>query len=208
MSYSLLKYQLIPDEINVAISNVDDSLNDMGILENHEMEEYRNIKNEARKREFINTRHLLKSLAEKFGYQPADFQIQKDELGKPYALADNERIYLSIAHTPDFILCGISAEKDFGLDLEPVSRRVHEGLKKRIFHTEEQEDVKSLDLIRLWTIKEALVKLQGGGLRTNLNDVKVMKIGNEQFTAIFNNEKSAKICSFQHSEHWISVAYF
>ena len=204
----MLNYQLIPDEINVAISHIDDSLDDTGVLEKNEVDEFREIKNETRKSEFINTRHLLKNLAEKFGYPLSDFQIQKDEQGKPYALTNNNQLYLSIAHIPEFILCGISAEKDFGLDLEPVSRKVHEGLKKRIYHPEEDADVKSLELIRLWTIKEALVKLQGGGLRTNLNDVKVKKVGNEQFSAIFNNEKSAKICSFKHSEHWVSVAYY
>jgi phosphopantetheinyl transferase len=62
-------------------------------------------------------------------------------------------------------------------------------------------------LIRLWTIKEAYIKLLGKGLRINMNEVK-LSVDGDQFTAEINNDKTAKICSFQLEQNWLAVAYY
>lgn len=208
MSYSLLNNQVIPEGIYLAMGSIDHSQHDLRILEEEELVEYHAIKSKNRKSEFINTRHLLKELAVKFGYLDSDFKIKKDEMGKPYGETDNGHIYLSISHSSDYIICGLSEKRDLGIDLEPAERKVHHRLKSRIFHPEENNQIRSLELIRVWTIKEALVKLHGRGLRTNLNDLLLRKVNESEFSAIFNNDKSARICSFQHNEHWVSVAYY
>lgn len=208
MSFSLLNNQSLPEGIYLAMGRIDHSQNDLQILEEEERVEYHAINSENRKSEFINTRHLLKGLAAKFGYHGSDFKIKKDEMGKPYGETEDRHIYLSISHSADYIICGLSEERDLGIDLEPADRKVHEGLKNRIFHPQEEEQIRSMDLIRVWTIKEALVKLYGRGLRTNLNDLLLRKVNESEFSAIFNDDKSSRICSFQHNEHWVSVAYY
>ncbi|MGK7392881.1 MAG: 4'-phosphopantetheinyl transferase family protein [Candidatus Cyclobacteriaceae bacterium M2_1C_046] len=208
MSYSLLNNQSIPEGIYLAMGGIDYAQDDLHILEEEEIVEYKAIKNKNRKSEFINTRHLVKSLADKFGLLDSDFRIKKDDMGKPYGETHNEHIYLSIAHSSHYIICGLSESRDLGIDLEPVDRKVHEGLKSRIFHPDEEDEIRTMELIRVWTIKESLVKLYGCGLRTNLNDLQLIKVNESEFSAIFNNDKSARICSFQHNEHWVSVAYY
>ena len=208
MSYSLLNNQILPEGIHLAMGRIDHSQNDLRILEEEERVEYNAIKSENRKSEFINTRHLLKGVAAKFGYLGSGFKIKKDEMGKPYGETEEQHIYLSISHSADYIICALSEDRDLGIDLEPAERKVHEGLKSRIFHPQEEEQIRSMDLIRVWTIKEALVKLYGRGLRTNLNDLLLRKVNDSEFSAIFHNDKSARICSFQHNEHWVSVAYY
>ncbi len=158
--------------------------------------------------EYISTRFLVKKLAEQLGYDPHTFSILKDELGKPYGEANKLKLFLSIAHTNKLVICGISEEMDMGIDIEPADRSVNEKVADRILHPDEPQGVRELDLVRLWTIKEALVKLEGRGLRTNLNEVLVSGGDNQLFHGRFNNDKRAKICSFRHQNHWISVAYF
>ncbi len=208
MSYTLLNNRKLPEGIYLAMGSIDHSKQGLQILEEEELAEYHAIKSENRKREFINTRHLLKGLASKFGYLDSNFRVKKDEMGKPYGETDDGHIYLSISHSAEYIICGLSENRDLGIDLEPAERKVHQGLKSRIFHPEENSQIRSLDLIRVWTIKEALVKLHGRGLRTNLNDLLLRKVNESEFSAIFNDDKSARICNFQHNEHWVSVAYY
>lgn len=208
MSYSLLNNKNLPEGIYLAMGSIDHSQEDLQALEDEEIVEYESIKSENRKNEFLSTRHLIRGLAAKFGLLGNDFMIRKDELGKPYGQTGDKHLFLSIAHSAHYALCGLSESMDIGIDLEPADRKVHEGLRSRIFHAEEKEDIRSMDLIRVWTLKEALVKLHGGGLRTNLNDLRLQKISESEFTTIFNDDKSARICSFKHNEHWVSVAYY
>lgn len=208
MSYSLLNNQNLPEGIYLGMAFIDHSQEVLQRLEEEEIVEYESIKSENRKNEFLSSRHLIRGLAAKFGLLEKDFRIRKDDLGKPYCETGAKHLFLSIAHSSDYVLCALSETIDIGIDLEPEDRKVHEGLKKRIFHPEEGDDIRSLQLIRIWTLKEALVKLHGGGLRTNLNDLRLQRISDTEYATIFNDEKSARICSFKHNEHWVSVAYY
>lgn len=208
MSYSLLNNQNLPEGIYLGMGSIDHSQEALQALDDEEIVEYKSIKNENRKNEFLSSRHLIRGLAAKFGLLGKDFSIRKDDLGKPYAETGDKHLFLSIAHSSHFVLCALSESIDMGIDLEPEDRKVHEGLKKRIFHPQEQDDIRAMELIRVWTLKEALVKLHGGGLRTNLNDLRLQRISESEYATIFNDEKSARICSFKHNEHWVSVAYY
>lgn len=209
MSYSLLYNPDIPESIHVGLAKLQDINEAAGaeLLDSDEREEFENISNQKRRREFLSTRQLVFGMAEKFGLTELGFKISKDAMGKPYAEVGGEHIYLSIAHCTGNVLCGISGEMDLGVDVEPIGREVHEGLGERIFHPNENKDVKELDLIRVWTIKEAMVKLEGKGLRTNLNELQVNRVNDTLFKGIFNNDKIARICSFDYDERWISIAF-
>jgi len=214
MSFSLLNYAGIPKDIHLAVAKLpqDTTHKDTDevpeLLDAAEREEYQAIKNGRRKNEFLSTRLLVKGLANKFGLLEQGFTIKKDTMGKPYGEADGCHIYLSIAHCTREVMCGLSESMDLGVDLEPMERKVHEGLGKRIYHPKEPEEIIRLDLIQVWTIKESLVKLDGKGLRTNLNELLLSRNSESEFSCIFNNEKSARICSFEYDDHWVSVAYF
>ncbi|MGK7370259.1 MAG: 4'-phosphopantetheinyl transferase family protein [Candidatus Halalkalibacterium sp. M3_1C_030] len=208
MSYSLLNNKKLPEGIYLAMGSIEHSQDDLQVLGDDEIVEYDSIKSNNRKSEFLSSRHLAKGLAAKFGYLEDDFRIKKDEMGKPYGETNSKHLFMSIAHSATYALCALSESKDIGIDLEPADRKVHQGLKSRILHPKEKDDIRSLDLIRVWTLKEAVVKLHGLGLRTNLNDILLKKVGESEYLAIINNDKSARICSFRHNEHWVSVAYY
>lgn len=197
----------LPDDIYLALSSVSEPAPEAN-LEGEEQKEFLELSNEERKREFLAGRLLLKKLwAESTGNED-DLIVLKNKFGKPYGKSANVLVNLSLAHSDSIIFGGISRVRDIGIDLEPVERNVDERLGKRLYHPNEDKTVQSLPLIRLWTIKEALVKLHGRGLRTNLKDVLVQQNSKHEFFGIFDNDKTAIICSFEEQEHWLAVAYY
>lgn len=177
-------------------------LEELDKAETHELEEITNLR---RQREYATSRHTLKKLARSIDIEA--LEILKDNLGKPYGQAGGQSYYVSIAHTDNTIFCGISSESAIGLDLEPVGRQVPEKLKRRILHPDEAELFANMEAIRLWTIKEAYIKLRGQGLRLNMNQVRIEQEADEYIVEL-NNDKRAKICSFQTDKNWLAVAYF
>jgi len=174
-------------------------------LDQQEKQELEAITNLHRQKEYATSRHVLKVLARSIGIE--GLEILKDDLGQPFGQVGEQKYFVSIAHTNQIVFCGISTEAPIGIDLEPISREVPEKLKRRILHPDEVALFDNMDTIRLWTIKEAYIKLRGQGLRLNMNQVQVKQEGGELFTEI-NNDKRAKICSFHTENNWLAVAYF
>lgn len=196
-----------PADVRLAIGNLEEADSAEWLTES-EQKFYDALSNSRRQKEFLSVRMLLKKLGSDLGFEPKKFHIQKDGLGKPFGVVEDKQVYLSLAHSNQKVLCGLSERRNIGVDLEPVSRSVDKRLGRRLFHPEEVLEIRNLELVRLWTIKEALVKLYGGGLRTNLKDIRVSRIESDKFLARFDNDKSAIICSFQQEEHWVSVSYY
>jgi len=176
-------------------------------LRQHEIEELEAFTNDRRRREYLTSRVLIKKLVSEWGVPGDEFEILKDALGRPYGMHKSDRYFVSIAHSRDKVFCGVSSDAAIGVDAEPIERQVPERLKKRIVHPRETDELLSLNTIRIWTIKEAFIKLEGQGLRLNMNQVQVREAGTDFFIEI-NNDKRAKICSFQSKDHWLAIAYY
>lgn len=172
-----------------------------------ERREYMSFRSSLRQKEFKATRGLVRHMAAYLQLNPDIFLIEKDAYGKPAARYGDIRYNLSIAHTADRVLCAIAPDLELGIDIEPVNRIVPEKLRDRVLNEKEAGLVSNYETIRLWTVKEALVKLEGTGLRTNLNDCTITDAADGQFNATFNDDKHAKICSFLHDGYWIAIAW-
>lgn len=177
-------------------------------LQSEEVVEMEKFSNKKRKREYLSSRLLLKEMAYDIGLNPAQFQILKDELGKPHGYYKNTRYDISIAHTNEYVMCGLASDFEIGVDLEPAERDIPENLKKRILHASEEQMLADISALRIWTMKEALIKLEGSGLRINMNEIAVHSRNDTGFYAELNNEKIAKICNFKSDKQWISIAYY
>lgn len=187
------------------ISELSDDL--LSLLSSDERDELASFKNRRRKKEFLTARLMLKKMSRQMGMKGDEFIILKDEMGRPSGKSGASRYCVSIAHTRDDVFCGITQSTAIGVDLEPVNRTVTGALRERILHPAESQSLKKMDAVRLWTIKEAFIKLEGCGLRMNMNDVRVQRNKNDFFVQI-NNDKTAKICSFQAASNWLSVAFY
>nr|NIT58074.1 4'-phosphopantetheinyl transferase superfamily protein [Fodinibius sp.]NIV12990.1 4'-phosphopantetheinyl transferase superfamily protein [Fodinibius sp.]NIY26656.1 4'-phosphopantetheinyl transferase superfamily protein [Fodinibius sp.] len=172
-------------------------------LSTEEKKELETCKSLKRQREFVTSRIILKELAG----DEHKFEVLKDDLGQPFGKTDTQKFFISIAHTDDFVLCGLSPNSPIGVDLEPADRTVPGRLKQRITHPKESNVASDIPLIRLWTIKEAYIKLRGQGLRMNMNEVQIRRESDQIFAKI-NNDKRAKICSFRMENNWLAVAYY
>ncbi|GAA5520953.1 4'-phosphopantetheinyl transferase superfamily protein [Aliifodinibius salicampi] len=194
-----------------AIFGLDDiaepSSKQLNRLHLEEQQELNQLENESRRREFVSSRLLFKKLAQEWELPEMEFLVWKNEWGNPFAKTRLEQFEVSIAHTNKKVLCGLAREHPIGIDLEPTDRKVADGLRTRIMHPEEKDGKDTVSTIQLWTIKEAYIKLLGKGLRLNMNDVKVLKDG-DYFLAKLDNDKQAKVCSFQFDNNWLAIAFY
>lgn len=172
-----------------------------------EQHEFSEFKSAGRRQEYLATRGLINRMVDAMGLDSLQFELQKNDLGKPWGIFDGKEYPLSIAHTAERVICAISSKRELGVDLEPASRTVPDKLRDRIINEQEALLLKDEPAIRIWTLKEALVKLEGKGMRTNLNECIITAGTDKLFTAIFDNDKKAKICSFLHENNWLAVAW-
>lgn len=135
----------------------------------------------------------------------SEMQICKLESGKPYILVDQRMYGFSISHTSDVYLVGANETGEIGVDIELIGRKIHPGLRKRIESSEDQW-IHPVDTLQVWTIKEAVLKLIGTGLRTNMNQVVVQQIDKINFSVSHDN-KQISIVSLSTDGYWISIAW-
>jgi phosphopantetheinyl transferase len=150
---------------------------------------------------------LLKRMADRFlNGKTIDVFTKKYE--KPQAFIDGEEVSVSFSHTDDAIVAAISTSLNVGVDMEAKSREVHKRLATRMKSKDEKSTLyEGNSLIRVWTFKEAALKMIGTGLRKPMNHVTVSIENEHHFNAEFDDGNRAKICSFIHQDHWISICY-
>ncbi|MEX2403646.1 MAG: 4'-phosphopantetheinyl transferase superfamily protein [Balneolales bacterium] len=149
---------------------------------------------------------LLKELADAAGLNGQSLKVLKKESGKPFGKINDQAVGLSLTHTDQVICYGIYLHGEIGLDMESKKRNVAQGLRERIINKNEAALVTDIETIRLWTIKEAALKMTGTGLRTAMKKVEIQeKKGNSFKAAIGNIEMDIR--SLGINNHWISAAY-
>lgn len=150
---------------------------------------------------------LIKELAGQYlGINNLNITAKKYE--KPRAFKEDEEISVSFSHTQSAIAAAISEKYLVGCDMEAVSRRVHDRLGQRMKNRNEANSLyENYSLIRLWTMKEAALKMIGTGLRKPMNCVCITENSEALFFVDFDNGKRAKICSFQYQDYWITICY-
>ena len=122
------------------------------------------------------------------GNSVGDLEFQYNEYGAPY-LQDGP--YFSISHCKAGIAVAVS-EKPIGIDIEAV-REPKEGLVCKTMNTEEYTSIiadSSPDwaFIRLWTQKEAYLKMKGTGI---ISDLKL----------VLTDAQDAEFRSYDNKEH-------
>lgn len=118
-----------------------------------EKQKYDNFKSESRKREFLATRILKNHI---FG----KVQISYTRIGAPYI--DSEG-FISVSHATGVVAIAFSKFFKLGLDLEPVREKIHRVKHKFLSEDEESslDTDSTLEMIKVWSGKEALYKLSG-----------------------------------------------
>lgn len=115
---------------------------------------------------------LLRGLREQFGIK-AKPTFAYNEHGKPF-LPEHPDIHFSISHCKEAVGCFVS-NRPCGLDIERI-RTAKEDLVRHTMSPEETDEIFSskwpdIAFTRLWTQKEAVLKLKGTGLVDDLHSV-------------------------------------
>ncbi len=108
---------------------------------------------------------IKEELSRMTGERFEKIEIKKDRLGKPYA-KNMEDIFFSVAHSQNRVVFA-AAKSPVGVDIEFI-REVNLKTAERFFTKEEYESVIAKgkkEFFRIWTLKEAYVKMLGKGFR-------------------------------------------
>ena len=118
--------------------------------------------------------HLLlcEGLRKEYGIeQPPVFEY--GEHGKP-AIMGHPEICFNMSHCREAAICVLS-DKPVGVDIESI-RRYSDSLARYTMNEAEMERIEQaerpdVEFIRLWTLKEAVLKHSGEGIRNDLKHV-------------------------------------
>ncbi len=105
---------------------------------------------------------------------PQELQISIDGNGKPFF--ENAGIHFNLSHSGSAIV-GAFSESPVGLDIESRGRcRDFVAIAQRFFHPAEADTLSAEpdeeEFLRLWTGKEAMLKLSGEGLAGGLQEAR------------------------------------
>ncbi len=113
---------------------------------------------------------LCRMLGERLGREVKP-RFDYGENGKPF-LADFPGVHFNLSHCARAVLCAV-ADAPVGCDVEEVPAELDGQLLDFCFSPEEQDTIRrascpTVEFARLWTCKEALLKLHGIGLVDDL----------------------------------------
>ncbi|OIN14401.1 4'-phosphopantetheinyl transferase family protein [Oceanisphaera psychrotolerans] len=126
---------------------------------------------------FLLGRYLLRHLlAERLGLAPDRIPIHIDARGKPRL--EQAGWHFNISHSGDLLALAFGNRGSLGLDIEgrQLSPPQITRLARRYLSEPEQQWLSrgtrpEADFLRLWTVKEAVLKADGGGIANNLQRV-------------------------------------
>ena len=128
-----------------------------------------------------------------------DIAIIYDKNGKPRI--EDSSCGISISHSFDMVFCGI-AGGEIGVDTEKI-REFDERISSRFFTLSEKEfaEKSKENFFKVWTVKEAIVKLTGEGLKA-LTRVCAVENGN-----IISSWHDCKVKSFIENGYAFAVVW-
>ena len=158
---------------------IDENINDfdldeaMTLMSEQRREQVARYKLEGPRRQAVAAYLLLrKALREMYGIHDAPV-FEYDANGKPSILGHPE-IFFNLSHCRKAVAC-VVADSPVGIDVEETCR-FSDSIARYTLDDEEYESVVKADnpsqaFIRLWTMKEALLKYTGEGLRRDIKTV-------------------------------------
>jgi 4'-phosphopantetheinyl transferase len=126
--------------------------------------------------QFLITRALLRScLSNYFPVEPAEWQFDKNEYGKPEVSYPKNTgiVRFNISHCDGLIICAVTKAHDIGVDIEDARRSTQASFESLSSYFSELETTELKDLpanqqkqrfFDYWTLKESYIKARGMGL--------------------------------------------
>lgn len=130
-----------------------------------------------------------------FGIDIAKQKFAYSEYGKPYLL-NYSNVHFNISHSGEYVACAVS-DKPIGIDIQKIGE-YNADVAKRVCNEKELVQIenssdKASEFTKLWTQKEAVLKMHGTGIASG--DIKNC-LNN-------HNVESEKI-----EDYWVSVSIY
>ena len=205
MSETIQKIYLSDQLSSVAIEEkkpIGSYLNEQ--LFSEEREQLNELSNDFRKIEYLGVRRLRNETS-------LPSPIYYSESRKPF-LKKELNTFISISHSKHYCALGISSN-ELGIDIEEISPRI-ERIATRFMNSSEERFVseqKTLDLTKIWTMKEAMFKLNNrAGIEFKTELIIDEKSGNVYMGKMLteNGWKQVKLECFQLDELVISACSY
>ncbi len=120
---------------------------------------------------------LRTELSRRAGGAPQDWRFATAPLGKPFLVDPPMDLRFNMTHTRGMVAVALAEAIEIGVDVEPANRRAESmKLAERYFAPQEAALLRALEgdarrdaFFAIWTLKEAVVKATGEGLRRRLD---------------------------------------
>lgn len=140
------------------------------IISETEKEMVSHIQTEKQRRLSLGARVLLKYALAKENIMQYD--VEKGKHGKPFL--KNSNLYFNLSHSKSCVVCVVD-DAEVGIDIEEKTRSLPKHYEKIVSDAEKQflQQSKHMDqdFLRIWTMKESFVKMQGGRIFENTKDI-------------------------------------
>ncbi len=165
------------------------------LLSDDEKERALRFKFENHRKRFTITRAMLrKTLSYYLGINATELEFSISIHGKPYLSSNPLKFEFNVSHSNDCAIIGVCQFKPIGVDIENVKQDYNDGVAKRMFNAIEYSTLNSLhkdkkvkNFYRIWSKKEAIVKLFGGSIFEDLKEYSIADKFSQNIT-IKNNE--------------------
>lgn len=155
-------------------------LDDLGaFLSLSQIDKAHHFASNTRVMEFLGVRKLLRDLLIRYAdhLHLGELRLEQDESGKPIITPVNHDLSVSLTHSRHWLGACFRYGLSVGMDLEERNRKMSDRLITRICTDEELHHPEfKADKLRLWVIKEAIVKSMGRGLQAHLHLVNICEL--------------------------------
>lgn len=157
------------------VEKISDIILDESLLSISEKNQYDSFKIAKRKNEFLASRILAKKfISDSLGCKIIDVEIKNNSDRKPYAIINgNSSFYISISHREDYV--AVAFNRDFspyiGIDVEIIEKKNREYLSD--FMSSSELDNGDDEIVKIWAMKEAFLKMIGRGLSVSARDIEI-----------------------------------
>ena len=152
------------------------------LLPASELEKLERYRFDKHRKRYLVGRALIRTILSRCtGLVPKQITFSRGDYGRPFLLpfGTSPPPEFNLSYTDGLVAAALSLECRVGIDVENTSREIDcLEIAERYFSTAEYMELQQLPkpllkerFFELWTLKEAYVKAQGGGLHTPLDEV-------------------------------------
>ncbi len=135
---------------------------------------------------------LRRALKDVYGFDD-DLSFTYGPHGKPY-LSHHPNVFFNLSHCREAVACVVGTS-EVGIDVERRGRYKENVARKVLSHEEMEQVLRATDpdlaFTRMWTIKEAIVKLTGEGVSMDMRNV----VSSHPEITLEVEEKERYVCS-------------